>query len=774
MKKNKDNNKYFRTIGIPHQLGNIKNAPDSICNKSILEYKDQVLALDASMFLKRFVHGYRKIFDSNSIYFATTEQDYQPITVHPHPHILGFYNLTIFLKQHNIKPIFVFDGKFRIKEKRREIMRRREVYNKAIDNLKFEKIRVNRLAKWKDVHEKMKNLNDVNSEYINTGILDEMFNGYESADIQSSLSAPTIEEISKPTKKSVELESDQIVLQTETIKSDEIKPVELKSDQEIHASPLQDDIPIPPLPTSQSDLAKPSPIKTTTELLSSPPPASLIESPLLETPPSSLELSPPTLEAPSPYLDPIITPTINTNILEMMSKIDNEKTFKERHPDFVPSSGEILLKENVEEIVKSTLLDSALLTNDERLYSRPQQIIGQMEQKLLDSFLTDDKKIKDNVDDDDNNNSNKLSFIDEVENVHAESHNMAVTLENRAMYVSWEMYEDCIEFLETWGFPCIVTNDCEAESLCASLAASGYANATVSEDMDTTLYGDGILLRNLFSKSKPIIEISPKKARESLGLSQSQFIDLCILCGTDFSNTIPGIGPVRAFDLIKAYGSIENILKNLIESQGALEVTISTSKWETLSTKKSKSNNSKKKKKTSSSSSSSPTPTPSSTTKMTTSPSNKIKTTKTITKKISITKLTREFLSTSSLTSDFLEQAQAARHVFQKPPIITDKYLNKLKLLDNYENAFNNMENNENFNQLLVKYQVYLAEESTIGYNTLYTDYFNQFGGDGTYNNDGYKEFSLEKDSITIPTVSQLGPDPFYTLNPLIIPVLTM
>ncbi|CAJ0754384.1 11377_t:CDS:2 [Entrophospora sp. SA101] len=677
-----------------------KNAPDSICNKSILEYKDQVLALDASMFLKRFVHGYRKIFDSNSIYFATTEQDYQPITVHPHPHILGFYNLTIFLKQHNIKPIFVFDGKFRIKEKRREIMRRREVYNKAIDNLKFEKIRVNRLAKWKDVHEKMKNLNDVNSEYINTGILDEMFNGYESADIQSSLSAPTIEEISKPTKKSVELESDQIVLQTETIKSDEIKPVELKSDQEIHASPLQDDIPIPPLPTSQSDLAKPSPIKTTAELLSSPSPASLIESPLLETPPSSLELSPPTLEAPSPYLDPIITPTINTNILEMMSKIDNEKTFKERHPDFVPSSGEILLKENVEEIVKSTLLDSALLTNDERLYSRPQQIIGQMEQKLLDSFLTDDKKIKDNVDDDDNNNGNKLSFIDEVENVHAESHNMAVTLENRAMYVSWEMYEDCIEFLETWGFPCIVTNDCEAESLCASLAASGYANATVSEDMDTTLYGDGILLRNLFSKSKPIIEISPKKARESLGLSQSQFIDLCILCGTDFSNTIPGIGPVRAFDLIKAYGSIENILKNLIESQ--------------------------------------------------------------------------EFLSTSSLTSDFLEQAQAARHVFQKPPIITDKYLNKLKLLDNYENAFNNMENNENFNQLLVKYQVYLAEESTIGYNTLYTDYFNQFGGDGTYNNDGYKEFSLEKDSITIPTVSQLGPDPFYTLNPLIIPVLTM
>ncbi|CAH1764852.1 1187_t:CDS:2 [Entrophospora sp. SA101] len=663
MKNNKDNNKYFRTIGILHQLGNIKNAPDSICNKSILEYKDQVLALDASMFLKRFVHGYRKIFDSNSIYFATTEQDYQPITVHPHPHILGFYNLTIFLKQHNIKPIFVFDGKFRIKEKRREIMRRREVYNKAIDNLKFEKIRVNRLAKWKDVHEKMKNLNDVNSEYINTGILDEMFNGYESADIQSSLSAPTIEEISKPTKKSVELESDQIVLQTETIKSDEIKPVELKSDQEIHASPLQDDIPIPPLPTSQSDLAKPSPIKTTAELLSSPSPASLIESPLLETPPSSLELSPPTLEAPSPYLDPIITPTINTNILEMMSKIDNEKTFKERHPDFVPSSGEILLKENVEEIVKSTLLDSALLTNDERLYSRPQQIIGQMEQKLLDN---------------------------EVENVHAESHNMAVTLENRAMYVSWEMYEDCIEFLETWGFPCIVTNDCEAESLCASLAASGYANATVSEDMDTTLYGDGILLRNLFSKSKPIIEISPKKARESLGLSQSQFIDLCILCGTDFSNTIPGIGPVRAFDLIKAYGSIENILKNLIESQGALE------------------------------------------------------------------------------------QAQAARHVFQKPPIITDKYLNKLKLLDNYENAFNNMENNENFNQLLVKYQVYLAEESTIGYNTLYTDYFNQFGGDGTYNNDGYKEFSLEKDSITIPTVSQLGPDPFYTLNPLIIPVLTM
>jgi len=42
-----------------------------------------------------------------------------------------------------------------------------------------------------------------------------------------------------------------------------------------------------------------------------------------------------------------------------------------------------------------------------------------------------------------------------------------------------------------------------------------------------------------------------------------QFIDLCILLGCDYCDSIRGIGPVRAFDLISKYGSLESVLQNL-------------------------------------------------------------------------------------------------------------------------------------------------------------------------------------------------------------------
>jgi flap endonuclease-1 len=43
-------------------------------------------------------------------------------------------------------------------------------------------------------------------------------------------------------------------------------------------------------------------------------------------------------------------------------------------------------------------------------------------------------------------------------------------------------------------------------------------------------------------------------------LTSTAFLDFCILCGTDASPRIPGIGPKRAFKLISEHGSIEAIL----------------------------------------------------------------------------------------------------------------------------------------------------------------------------------------------------------------------
>ena len=46
-------------------------------------------------------------------------------------------------------------------------------------------------------------------------------------------------------------------------------------------------------------------------------------------------------------------------------------------------------------------------------------------------------------------------------------------------------------------------------------------------------------------------------------MTHSSFVDFCILSGCDYTEPISQIGPITAFNLIKKYGTIEEILKVL-------------------------------------------------------------------------------------------------------------------------------------------------------------------------------------------------------------------
>ena len=48
-------------------------------------------------------------------------------------------------------------------------------------------------------------------------------------------------------------------------------------------------------------------------------------------------------------------------------------------------------------------------------------------------------------------------------------------------------------------------------------------------------------------------------------MTMDEFIDLCILCGCDYTHSIGGIGPVKAFNYMQAEGNIENVLKSVKE-----------------------------------------------------------------------------------------------------------------------------------------------------------------------------------------------------------------
>lgn len=148
-----------------------------------------------------------------------------------------------------------------------------------------------------------------------------------------------------------------------------------------------------------------------------------------------------------------------------------------------------------------------------------------------------------------------------------ESGNLALLerLNRRTVKATKQHTEECKKLLQMMGVP-VVQAPCEAEAQCAALVKLGHAFAAGSEDMDTLTFASPVLLRHLtFSEARkmPISEIHLAQVLEGLQMSMEQFIDLCILLGCDYCDSIKGIGPTRAVSLIRQYGSIETILENI-------------------------------------------------------------------------------------------------------------------------------------------------------------------------------------------------------------------
>lgn len=55
-------------------------------------------------------------------------------------------------------------------------------------------------------------------------------------------------------------------------------------------------------------------------------------------------------------------------------------------------------------------------------------------------------------------------------------------------------------------------------------------------------------------------------------------MDLCILCGCDYTGTISGIGPVKAYKYIQEYSCIEKVLKQ-VEREIANQATGKKAKY---------------------------------------------------------------------------------------------------------------------------------------------------------------------------------------------------
>jgi 5'-3' exonuclease len=97
----------------------------------------------------------------------------------------------------------------------------------------------------------------------------------------------------------------------------------------------------------------------------------------------------------------------------------------------------------------------------------------------------------------------------------------------------------------------------ESEEYCCALVKSGYADAVLSDDSDCMAYGANVWLSKMDSKTKPTT-FSMLKIEElysELGFTADEFTKFCCLCGTDYEDNPPGMGPVKILASIKKNGN---------------------------------------------------------------------------------------------------------------------------------------------------------------------------------------------------------------------------
>jgi len=75
----------------------------------------------------------------------------------------------------------------------------------------------------------------------------------------------------------------------------------------------------------------------------------------------------------------------------------------------------------------------------------------------------------------------------------------------------------------------------EADQLCAYFVNTGIAWACLSDDMDMFLYGCPRVLRNLSLMNHRVMYYDTKQILKELGLSYSDFLEIAVLCGTDYN-----------------------------------------------------------------------------------------------------------------------------------------------------------------------------------------------------------------------------------------------
>jgi len=134
-------------------------------------------------------------------------------------------------------------------------------------------------------------------------------------------------------------------------------------------------------------------------------------------------------------------------------------------------------------------------------------------------------------------------------------------LKNTVMSIRTEDFLLTKDFFKACNIP-VIDAEGEAEATASALVKQGLVAAVLTEDTDVLAYGVPFMLHKMDTSEGTFVEVDYEEILNQLKLTPAQFLDLCILCGTDYNTNMFKVGPDRAYKLLQQYGSIEGIARN--------------------------------------------------------------------------------------------------------------------------------------------------------------------------------------------------------------------
>ncbi|XP_074657888.1 DNA excision repair protein ERCC-5-like [Tubulanus polymorphus] len=124
--------------------------------------------------------------------------------------------------------------------------------------------------------------------------------------------------------------------------------------------------------------------------------------------------------------------------------------------------------------------------------------------------------------------------------------------ERLAKTITDQMHLEAQELLQLFGLPYIVC-PMEAEAQCAYLDVTGQVDGVVTNDSDVWLFGGETVYKNFFNQDKHVEMFKITDLTKHLGLDRTRLIQIAVMCGSDYTEGVAGVGPVTALEILAEF-----------------------------------------------------------------------------------------------------------------------------------------------------------------------------------------------------------------------------